>query len=131
MSVNKWIGIGNVGQDPELQHTGSGTAVTTISVACSGERRKDDSGEYKDHTEWVRVVCWGRTAENVAQYLRKGREVYVEGRLQTRTYTDRDGQERRSTEVVAQQVTFLRGGSGERSQQAPARASFADDGVPF
>jgi len=130
MTVNKWIGIGNVGQDPELQHTGSGTAVTTISVACS-ERRKDASGEYTEHTEWVRVVCWGRTAENVAQYLRKGREVYVEGRLQTRTYTDRDGQERRSTEVVAQQVTFLRGGSGERSQQAPARKSFADDGVPF
>lgn len=130
MTVNKWIGIGNVGQDPELQHTGSGTAVTTISVACS-ERRKDASGEYTEHTEWVRVVCWGRTAENVAKFLRKGREVYVEGRLQTRTYTDRDGQERRSTEVVAQQVTFLRGGSGERSQQAPARASFADDGVPF
>lgn len=130
MTVNKWIGIGNVGQDPELQHTRSGTAVTTISVACS-ERRKDENGEYTEHTEWVRVVCWGRTAENVAQYLRKGREVYVEGRLQTRTYEDRDGQKRKATEVVAQQVTFLRGGSGERSQQAPARNSFADDGVPF
>lgn len=130
MTVNKWIGIGNVGQDPELQHTSSGTAVTTISVAC-GERRKDENGEYTDHTEWVRVVCWGRTAENVAQYLRKGREVYVEGRLQTRTYEDKEGQKRRSTEVVAHQVTFLRGGSGERRAQAPERNSFADDGVPF
>lgn len=139
MTVNKWIGIGNLGQDPHLQHTGSGTAVCTLSIACNERRKDPQSGEWTQHTEWVRVVCWGRTAESAAQYLRKGRQVYVEGRLQTRAYTDRDGQERKATEVVAQTLQFLQGGSDRGHDDAPQRRPsappasdrFDDDPIPF
>lgn len=117
--INKVILIGNLGRDPELKYTNSGTPVTTLNVAV-GEARKDpQSNKMEPHTEWVSVVCYGQTAQNIHAYLRKGRQIYVEGRLQTRTY-EKDGQKRYFTEVIANQVLFLsndsgRGGDDERS----------------
>jgi len=115
--VNKAILIGNLGRDPELRHTQSGQPVCNFSVATSESwNRKDGSGR-EERTEWHRIVVWGRTAEMCAQYLSKGRTVYIEGRLQTREWENREGQKQRSTEVVAQTVQFLggpRGGGGSR-----------------
>ena len=88
--VNKVILVGNLGNDPEVRHTNSGNAVCNLRLACT-ERVKDGEGNWGDRTEWVDVVVWGRDAENAGQWLRKGRQVYVEGRLQTRSFTDRDG----------------------------------------
>ncbi len=110
--INKVILIGNLGQDPELRTTGGGTAVVNLRIATN-ERRKDRDGNWSDHTEWHTVVAFGRTAENVSQYCRRGRQLYVEGRLQTRDWTDRDGNERRSTEIVADNLRFLGGRDGE------------------
>ncbi len=114
--VNKVILVGNLGNDPEVRHTNSGNAVCNLRLACT-ERAKDGEGNWGDRTEWVDVVLWGRDAENAGQWLRKGRQVYVEGRLQTRSFTDRDGNDRRRTEVVARQVMFLGrdGGGGGQS----------------
>jgi len=109
--VNKVILIGNLGQDPEMRSTASGTAVANLRLATA-DRRKDRDGNWTDHTEWHTVVAFGRTAENVAQYCRKGKQLFVEGRLQTRKWQDRDGRDRYSTEIVADNVRFL-GGRGE------------------
>ena len=109
--INKVILIGNLGQDPELRSTGSGSAVVNLRIATS-ERRKDRDGNWGDHTEWHSVVAFGRTAENVANFCRKGRQLYIEGRLQTRQWQDRDGNARYSTEVVADNVRFLGGRDG-------------------
>jgi single-strand DNA-binding protein len=128
--VNKWIGVGNLGRDPEVRFTQGGSAVCNLSVAV-GERVK--KGEtWEEHTEWVRVVCFGKTAENAGQFLQKGRQVYVEGRLRQREY-EKDGVKQRSTEVVADVLQFL-GGKGETGGNAkpaaPAQAIDADD-LPF
>lgn len=109
--VNKVVLIGNLGRDPEVRYTQSGSPVCNLRIAV-GERRKQ-GGEWVDHTEWVNIVCFGKTAENAGQYLSKGRQIYVEGRMQTRQYKDRDGNEKWSTEVVANQVLFLGGGQGQ------------------
>lgn len=111
MGVNKVILIGNLGHDPELRYTASQTPVCQINIA-TGERRKDQSGNWVEHTEWHRVVTFGRTAENVSNYLKKGSQAYIEGRIQTRKWTDKEGNERYSTEVVANTVQFLGGGGG-------------------
>ena len=108
--VNKVILVGNLGRDPEVRYTQSGGAVSNLRLAVT-ERRKDGEG-WKDHTEWVTVVAFGKTAENAGQYLQKGRQIYVEGRLQTRSYKDKEGVEKWSTEVVANQILFLGGGEG-------------------
>jgi single-strand DNA-binding protein len=122
-SVNKVILLGNLGQDPELKYTGSGVAVCNFSIATS-EKVKD-----KETTEWHRVIVWQKSAENCAKYLTKGSSVYVEGRIQTRSWEDGDGNKRYSTEIVAQTVQFL--GRGEREEggeggpeveEAPARS---------
>jgi single-strand DNA-binding protein len=111
--VNKAILIGNLGRDPELRYTGSGTAVANFTLATT-ERIRTKEGEREERTEWHRVVAWGRTAELCAQYLNKGRSVYIEGRIQTREWEDKDGQKRRTTEIVANTVQFLGGrGQGE------------------
>lgn len=109
--VNKVILIGNLGKDPEVRYTQSGSAVANLRLAVT-ERRKDGDG-WKDHTEWINVVAFGRTAENAGQYLSKGRQIYVEGRMQTRSYKDREGVEKWSTEVVANQVLFVGGRGGD------------------
>ncbi len=112
--VNKVQLIGRLGQDPEFQTTPNGTAVCKLSIATD-ERRKDREGNWSDHTEWHRVVTFGKTAENAQKYLTKGRLVYIEGRNQTRKWQDRDGRDRWSTEVVAFQLKFL---GGDRQGQA-------------
>lgn len=115
MSVNKVILVGRLGQNPEVKYTPSGAAVTNFSIATS-ENWMDKSGQKQERTEWHRIVVWGKTAENCAQYLSKGRQVFVEGRLQTRQWQDKDGQTKYTTEVQAQAVQFL-GGASERSSR--------------
>ena len=113
-SLNKVQIIGNLGGDPEMRFTANGRSVANFNVACS-RRFTTRDGEQRDDTEWVRVVCWERLAELAGQYLSKGRQVYVEGRLQTREWEDRDGNRRWTTEVVANDIQFLsgRGGGGD------------------
>jgi len=112
-SVNKVILVGNLGRDPELRYTQSGQAVANFTLATT-ERFSNRDGDRQERTEWHRIVAWGRTAELCAQYLSKGRSVYIEGRLQTREWEDKEGQKRRTTEITAQTVQFL-GGSGSGS----------------
>ncbi len=110
-SFNKIIIVGHLGRDQETRYTPQGTAVSNFSLATT-ERRKDKSGEQQDITTWFRVSLWGKQAENIGQYLLKGRQVYVEGRLRTEEYTDRDGNKRMSLEVSATDVQLL-GSKGE------------------
>ena len=114
--INKVILIGNLGQDPDLRSTASGATVANLRIATT-ERRKDRDGNWGDHTEWHSVVSFGRTAENVGKYCRKGKQIYIEGRLQTRKWQDRDGRDRYSTEVVADNIRFLGGGAGASQGQ--------------
>ncbi len=107
-SVNKAIILGNLGQDPELRYTPNGAAVCTLNVATT-DVRKDQSGARQENTEWHRVVVWNKQAENCAKYLTKGRSVYIEGRIQTRSWDDQSGQKRYSTEIIAQTVQFIGG----------------------
>ncbi len=111
MSVNKVILVGNLGKDPELRYTPSGAAVVTFSLATS-ERYKDKGGEWVDKTEWHNVVAWRNLAEICGKYLHKGKQVYIEGKIQTRSYDDRDGNKRYITEIVADQMQML-GRAGE------------------
>jgi len=104
-SLNKIMLIGNVGQDPELRYTPDGNPVANFSIAVNRRRRVGE--EYKDETEWFNIVCFSRTAENVNQYLTKGQKVYVEGRFQSSEYVGQDGNQRKSYEVIANEVTFL------------------------
>jgi len=113
-SVNKVILIGNLGKDPELKYTGGGTAVATVTVATN-ERFKDKEGNWQDRTEWHNVVLWQRLAEIAQEYLKKGNKVYVEGRLQTRSWEDKQGQKRYTTEIVASDLVLL-GGRGEGAE---------------
>jgi len=110
-SVNKVILVGNLGRDPELRYTPGGQAVANFSLATT-ERFSNKAGERQERTEWHRIVAWGRTGEICAQYLAKGRSVYVEGRIQSREWEDKEGQKRTTTEIVANTVQFL-GGRGE------------------
>ena len=108
-SVNKVILLGNLGRDPETRYTTGGDAVTNLNIATS-EQWKDKSGEKQERTEWHRVVLFGRQAEIAGEYLKKGRSVYIEGRLQTRKYTDKDGVEKYSTEIVGDRMQLIGGG---------------------
>ncbi|MDT8421891.1 MAG: single-stranded DNA-binding protein [Desulfuromonadales bacterium] len=111
MSVNKVILVGNLGKDPELRYTPSGAAVATFSLATT-ERYKDRDGNRQEKTEWHNVVVWRQLAEICGKYLHKGKQVYIEGRIQTRSYDDRDGNKRYITEIVADQMQML-GSAGE------------------
>jgi len=106
MSLNKCMIIGNLGRDPEMRYTPSGQAVTQFSVATNRNFR-DPQGEWQSETEWFRVVVWGDQGERVAEYLRKGHKVYVEGRIQTRQWEDQSGNKRYTTELIANRVTSL------------------------
>jgi single-strand DNA-binding protein len=110
-SVNKVILIGNLGADPEVRYTPSGAPVANFRIATS-DNWTDKQGQRQERTEWHRIVAWGKLAELCGEYLSKGRQVYVEGRLQTRQWDDRDGNKKYTTEIVANQITFL-GGRGE------------------
>ena len=115
--VNKAILIGNLGRDPELRYTQNGQAVVNFTLATS-ENWTDKSGQKVERTEWHRIVVWGKLGENCAQFLSKGRTVYVEGRIQTRDWEDKDGNKRQTTEINAQTVQFLGGPRGEGSPAA-------------
>ncbi len=125
MSFNKITIVGYLGRDPELRYTPQGTAVCNMSVATT-EKRKNASGETEEHTIWFRVTAWGRQAESAAEYLAKGRQVYVEGRLRLEEYTDRDGAPRTSPEVNANDIQFL-GSRSETSQTTSASAGRNDE----
>ena len=118
MSVNKVILVGNLGADPETREAGSGMKIANLRLATS-ERAKGSDGEWGDHTEWHRVVCFGKTAENCERFLAKGRQVYVEGKIRTRKWEDKSGAERWTTEIIADVVRFLGGGARD---EAPSRA---------
>lgn len=117
-SLNKAMIIGRLGQDPEVRYTQSNTAVANLSIATS-ERYKDSSGEWKENTEWHRVVAWGRLAEICQEYLKKGSQVYIEGPIQTRQWEDREGQTRYTTEIKALTLTML-DSKGSRDEKADA-----------
>jgi single-strand DNA-binding protein len=141
-SVNKVILVGNLGRDPELRYTQNGQAVANFSVATT-DRWSSKEGQREERTEWHRIVAWGKTAELCAQYLSKGRSVYIEGRIQSREWEDREGQKRNTTEIVAQTVQFLggRGGGGgggmpddggsRGGTPEPGGAPPAGDDIPF
>jgi single-strand DNA-binding protein len=144
MSFNKVILVGNLGRDPELRYTPQGTPVCSFSMATN-ERRKDKNGEMQDQTTWFKVTLWNRQAETAAQYLTKGRPVYIEGRLRVEEWTDREGKPRHTLEVHATDMQFIgsrqdsEGGGGgsynrepERTQPAsPQQPDIADDDIPF
>ncbi|MBI2819919.1 MAG: single-stranded DNA-binding protein [Acidobacteria bacterium] len=119
--VNKVILVGNLGKDPELSYLPSGQSVAKFSLATS-RSYKDKSGEMKEETEWHNIVAWGKLGEICAQYLAKGRQAYVEGRIQTRTWEGRDGNKRTSVDIVASDVQML-GGRGEGGGQGASRPS--------
>jgi single-strand DNA-binding protein len=135
--LNKVMLIGNVGKDPEMRYTANGKAVTTFSLACNRSYGGHD-GERREDTEWFEIVTWDKLAELCSQFLQKGRQAYVEGRLQTRSWEGQDGQKRYRTEVVANTVLFLGGGAGGGQRPAaepleePAAAGHVDpDDLPF
>jgi single-strand DNA-binding protein len=143
MSLNKVLLIGHLGNDPEIRSTQSGQSVCNFSLATN-RRWRDKNGENKEETEWHRVVVWGRQGENCKEYLKKGRQIFLEGRVQTRQWEDRDGNKRYTTEIIADTVNFLGGGGrgasgGEDfapSPEAPAdfgggSAKSGDDDIPF
>ncbi len=119
-TVNKVMLIGNLGHDPEIKQLDGGSTVCNFRIATTDRWRNKTSGEMDERTEWHRITVWGKQAELVVKFLAKGRKVCVEGRLQTRTYKDRDGVERRSTEIVADRVTFL---DGKRSAEEVTQAA--------
>jgi len=119
--INKAILVGNLGRDPEVRFTASGKAVCNFSVATS-EKWTDSDGQRQESTEWHNIVVWGKQGENCGQYLSKGRPVYVEGTIKSRTYTDKEGVERRVTEIVARDVKFLGSGNGGGNRE-PTRSS--------
>ena len=130
-SVNKVILVGNLGRDPETRYTTSGDAVTNIRVATT-DTWKDKNGEKQERTEWHTVVFFGRQAEIAGEYLKKGRQVYVEGRLQTRKWQDKEGQDRYTTEIVADRMQMLgsrqgAGDAGAREAKEPAAAGEGKD----
>ena len=156
MGVNKVILLGRLGKDPELRFTASQLPVCTFTMA-TGDKRKDASGNWTEHTEWHTVVAFGKTAELCSNYLKKGREAFIDGRIQTRKWQDKEGKDRYTTEIVANSVQFVGGkgassdagaGAGDMSSPSPMSAvgnlspadslasnagdvSFDDDDIPF
>lgn len=129
MSVNMAILVGNLGKDPEVRFTQSGRAVANFSVATS-EVWTGQDGNRQERTEWHNVVVWGKQAESCGQYLAKGRQVFVQGNIRTRSYEDKTGNTRYVTEVVAQRVQFLGGGGARASQEPQQDQGFGDAPSP-
>jgi single-strand DNA-binding protein len=143
-SVNKVILVGNLGRDAELRYTPGGAAVATLNMATT-EVWNDKAGQRQEKTEWHRVVLWGKPAESLAEYLTKGKQIYVEGRLQTRQWDDKDGNKRYTTEIRSDRIVLLGGGGGRASSidrdrsESPVSAGggpepsepLTDDDIPF
>ncbi len=136
--INKVILVGNVGRDPDIRSTQGGTQVANFSLATN-ERRKEANGEWTDHTEWHRIVVWGRQVAIVEQYVKKGRQLYIEGALRTRDWETKDGQKRTTTEIHVREFKLLggrggdNGGSESRNAYGAVGQGFPDDAddVPF
>ena len=144
--LNKVMLIGNLGNDPEIRHTNSGMAVATLSLATAESWKDRDSGETRDKTEWHRVVFFGRVAEVAEQYLKKGSQIYIEGRLQTRKWQDRDGNDRYTTEIVGNDMqmreryrsklkslghSFKPEGLEKQPLRRSGSSTFIEDDIPF
>ena len=142
-SVNKVILVGNLGRDAELRYTPGGAPVATLNMATT-EVWNDKSGQRQEKTEWHRVVLWGKSAESLSEYLTKGKQIYIEGRLQTRQWDDKDGNKRYTTEIRADRVVLLGGGGrgapidrggaepmGGHAPQVEAAEPLTDDDIPF
>ena len=155
-SLNKVMLLGRLGKDPEIRYTAQQMPVCTFSLA-TGERRKDASGQWVEQTEWHNIVVWGKTGENCHKFIKKGREVFIEGRIQTRKWQDKEGRDRYTTEIVALNVQFLGSGKGvarddaagavasegasahseglpnieQAVNAAPTEVAFDDDDIPF
>lgn len=141
--INKAIIVGNLGADPEVRYTAGGTAICSLSVATSEQWTDKQSGEKQERTEWHRVKLFGRLAEIAGEYLKKGRTVYIEGSLRTDKYTDKQGVERYSTDIVASEMQMIGGVDGKTERQdkprqqrqapaqAPASDDFDSDSIPF
>ncbi len=135
-SVNKVIIIGNLGKDPEINHMPNGGTVANVTIATSDSWKDKNTGEKQERTEWHRVVFFRKLAEIVEKWVKKGSKIYIEGRLQTRKWTDKNGQDRYTTEIVADQMTML-GGKTEPNIQAPQQQAPQqmpddfDDSIPF
>jgi len=127
-SVNKAILVGNLGRDAEMRFTAGGTPVATVSLATT-ERFTDREGQRREDTQWHRIVIWGKTAESLHEYLTKGKQIYVEGRIQTREWTDKEGKQQKTTEIRADRIVLLGGGGGER-QSRPSRERFSEPEAP-
>ena len=125
--VNKVTLIGNLGNDPEVRYSGNGNAVANVSLATAESWRDKDSGEQQERTEWHRVVFFGRLAEIVSEYLHKGSQIYVEGRLQTNKWQEKEGNDRYTTQIVANEMQMLGGRGGTSNNKEPAPES--DDTV--
>jgi single-strand DNA-binding protein len=143
-SVNKVILVGNLGRDAELRYTPGGSPVATLNLATT-EIWNDKAGQRQEKTEWHRIVLWGKTAESLNEYLTKGKQIYVEGRLQTRQWDDKDGNKRYTTEIRGDRIVLLGGGGGGGGTRQQSRAAGApaedpmgepvseqtDDAIPF
>lgn len=145
--LNKWMGIGRLGKDPEMRYSPDGKAVANLSIACGESWKDKNTGEKVEKTEWVRIVAFGKLAEIIGEYLRKGAQVYIDGKLQTRKWQDKEGKDRYTTEIVADRMQMLgsRNSGQDSAQEAqsppsdrrPAgqagRAATADfdDDIPF
>ena len=139
-SVNKAIIVGNLGKDPEVRYTASGEAMCNITVATSENWKDKATGEKKELTEWHRISFFGKLAEIAGQYLKKGSQVYLEGRIKTRKWQDKEGQERYTTEIEANEMQMLGGRQSsdsapsekpQRNAQGAPKQSFEDDDIPF
>ena len=142
--VNKVILVGNLGADPETRYTAAGMAICNVRLATTESRTDKQSGEKTEHTEWHRVVLFGKLGEIANEYLKKGRQVYIEGSIRTSKYTGKDGVEKYSTEIIANDMQMLGGNDGARNesrpaqrqesqpaQQAPVDDEFRDSEIPF
>ena len=134
--INKVILVGRLGKDPEIRSTASGIKVATFSIATSENREDKISGEKQEKTEWHRIVVFGKLAELCVEYLKKGRQIYLEGKLQTRKWTGQDNNERYTTEIIAQNLQFLgssgqQGGGQNFSGSLPEEPDVPEDDIPF
>ena len=138
-SINKVIIVGNLGRDPEVRYTADNSAIANVSIATTDRYKDKTTGEQKEITEWHRVVFFNRLGEIAAEHLKKGSQVYIEGRLRTRKWTDKDGAEKYSTEIIADQLQMLGGRAGEASNAAPVHSAprqskpvdDLEDDIPF